>query len=253
LLAACAAVLSLGVRVATPANAVTLANAETPESVATPDNVAIDRALAPLRSDADLGGMHKGRSLRWVTTDAPRPDSAAAPWLVSLFERISQGASLLIWVAGTIAAGFTGVWLYRYVRERTQRRIAAEDPLGPRAQQSELDLRPVSLPQDIGAAARELLEAGQLRDALSLLYRGALSRAVHRFGVPIGAAATEGEALRAVEARLDPLRSRYFGELVQLWRRVVYAGDAGEMPAATADGIRRLCANFDEALGGAPP
>ncbi len=238
---------------ATPADLAVPAGATTPDRVELPDNLAIDRALAPLRADADLGGRHKARTLRWIDADEPKPDGATAPWLLRLFERVSQGASLLLWVAGTIAAAFTGVWLYRYLRQRSARRAGDEAAQRPSAQLGDLDLRPVSLPDDIGAAAKALLEGGHLRKALSLLYRGALSRAVYRFGVPIGAAATEGEVLCAVEARLDAPRARYIGELVQLWRRAVYAGDSSTLPAATADGIVRLCDRFDEALGGAPP
>jgi hypothetical protein len=233
--------------------AATLAGVAAPADVTMPDNGAIDRALAPLRADADLGGMHKARTLRWIDAGAAKPDSAVAPWLVRLFERVSQGASLLLWVAGTLAAAFTGVWLYRYLRQRAARRAGDEAPPRPSAQLGDLDLRPVSLPDDIAAAARDLLESGQLRAALSLLYRGALSRAAYRFGVPIAAAATEGEVMRAVEARLDSRRARFIAELVQLWRRAVYAGDGTAVPAATADGILRLCANFDAALGGPAP
>jgi hypothetical protein len=94
----------------------------------------------------------------------------------------------------------------------------------------------------------ELLEAGREREALSLLYRGALSRAVHRHGIAIGAAATEGEALRAVNATLDPPRAAYFTDLVALWQRTVYAGES-----VSAKPIARLCRGFAESLEGSAP
>jgi hypothetical protein len=77
-----------------------------------------------------------------------------------------------------------------------------------------------------------------------LLYRGALSRAVHRFGVRIEASFTEGEALRAVETHLDPPRTEYFGELVRLWQRAVYAGQMAAPPSVAA-----LCVRFAPVLG----
>ena len=49
----------------------------------------------------------------------------------------------------------------------------------------DLDIRPETLPADIGAAARQLWERGEQRAALALLYRGMLSRLVRawtRFG-----------------------------------------------------------------------
>jgi hypothetical protein len=110
------------------------------------------------------------------------------------------------------------------------------------ARESQLDLRPASLPEDIGAAALALLEAGRTREALSLLYRGALSRAVHRFGAVIGESFTEGEALKAVNARLDPPRVDYFAKLVGFWQRAVYAGErAAHEPIAHL--CLRLCAD----------
>jgi hypothetical protein len=109
-----------------------------------------------------------------------------------------------------------------------------------------MDIRPESLPDDIGTAALALAEAGKTREALSLLYRGALSRAVHRFGVSIGESYTEGEALRAVGARLDTARVSYFTDLVGIWRRAVYAGER-----MTADRVRPLCRGFRAALDAA--
>jgi hypothetical protein len=111
----------------------------------------------------------------------------------------------------------------------------------------DMDIRPESLPENIGAAALALAEAGKTREALSLLYRGALSRAVHRFGIPIGDSYTEGEALRAVGAHLDAARLAYFGELVGIWRRAVYAGEVlADAP------VRDLCRSFAAALDASP-
>ena len=53
-----------------------------------------------------------------------------------------------------------------------------------------------TLPPDVGAAAAALARAGRLREALSLLYRGALSELVHRRGVRLLASHTEGDVLR---------------------------------------------------------
>ena len=83
---------------------------------------------------------------------------------------------------------------------------------------------------------------------LSLLYRGALSRAVHRYGIAILPSATEGEALRAVNATLDPSRAAYFSDLVTLWQRAVYAGEL-----ALREPIDRLCRGFAASLEGAAP
>jgi hypothetical protein len=204
----------------------------------------IRAAAAKLRANPDLGGERKFRSLRWTQSRAPDRPQKPPPWIEGLFEYLGQTGSLLIWVAGAIAAAIAVIWAYRTFKARTP---APEPILVPTvAHVAEMDIRPESLPDDIGAAALALVEAGKTREALSLLYRGALSRAVHRFGVSIGESYTEGEALRAVVARLDAARVSYFADLVGIRRRAVYAGEP-----MTADRVRPLCRGFRAALDAA--
>jgi len=108
----------------------------------------------------------------------------------------------------------------------------------------DLDIRHESLPADIGAAARTLWERGQARGALSLLYRGALSRLVHLHAVPIRASSTEEECVRLAARTLDRPDSDFLARLVQAWELTVYGSrlpDGAEVLA--------LCAGFDAHLG----
>ena len=107
----------------------------------------------------------------------------------------------------------------------------------------ELDIRPESLPADIGAAVRELWLAGERRAALSLLYRGALSRLVHSYAVPIGDASTEGDCVRLARAGLAPPRADFVAALVRAWQLAVY----GDRPLAS-DHVLRLCDDFERQL-----
>ncbi len=208
-----------------------------------PSREEVDAVVAKLRLDTNLGQEHKIRTLRWKDRNEPTPPPADTPnWLVGLFDYMGQVGSLLVWVGGAILAAFVIVWSFRYVKARS--------PGTPRVRSKsvshvgDLDIRPDSLPEDIGAAALEWLNAGRVRDALSLLYRGALSRAVHGFGVAIQESYTEGEALRVVVAALDASRADYFRELVGLWQRAVYAGEPP--PAAP---VAALCSSFAARLG----
>jgi hypothetical protein len=209
-----------------------------------PTGAAITRAetaaaVARLRADPNLPGERKIKILRWTATPAkvdPQPS-----WIVGLFDYLAQTSSLVVWLAGGLAVGFAAIWIYRFLRARSGTQKVPSAGYVSRVQA--LDIRPESLPGDIGAAALALLGAGRAREALSLLYRGALSRVVHRFGVVIGESYTEGEALRAVKFSLDPARTLYFSELVQLWQRAVYAGEE-----ASKDSISRLCLGFSPAL-----
>jgi hypothetical protein len=111
----------------------------------------------------------------------------------------------------------------------------------------ELDIRPESLPDDVGAAAAALWKRGEHRAALSLLYRGALSRLVHDHAVPIRAATTEGECLELARRALDADRGEFFTRLVRAWQLAVYGARLPEDADALA-----LCRDFALHLRAAP-
>jgi hypothetical protein len=102
-----------------------------------------------------------------------------------------------------------------------------------------LNVAPESLPADVAAAALAAARAGNPREALSLLYRGALSALVHRYEVALQAGDTEGDCVRAAALRLPGDGTLYFRQLVSAWQGVAYAAQA---PAA--DSIEALCAGW---------
>ena len=109
----------------------------------------------------------------------------------------------------------------------------------------ELDIRPESLPDDIGAAALAVWERGEQRAALALLYRGLLSRLVHAHGVPIRASSTEGDCLALAQSRLAAGSAQYAARLVSVGhggvRRVV-AGRRAPCRACAASSQTRSVA-----------
>jgi Domain of unknown function (DUF4129) len=107
----------------------------------------------------------------------------------------------------------------------------------------DLDIRPESLPDDIGAAARRLWQDGERRAALALLYRGLISRLVHVYGVPVRGSSTEGECLALAAPRLGDGPRRYAARLVHTWLLAVYGGHE---PAAEA--VLALCDEFAGSL-----
>jgi hypothetical protein len=163
---------------------------------------------------------------------------------MNLFSWANRGARALIWIAGGVLVGICVVWIIRLIR-RYEPNVAPRAVKLPSHVQS-LDVRPDSLPDDVGAAASRLLEAGRLREALSLLYRGALSRAIHRHAVAIAESFTEGEVLRAVSRTLPTPGAQYFSRLLALWQREVYAADH-----PPAEPIAVLCREFAPVLDGA--
>jgi hypothetical protein len=205
---------------------------------------AVQAAVETLRHDPNLSRDKTIRSLHWIAGEQKPPPKDAPAWIASLFLFLTQSASLVIWVAGATGLAVAAVWAYRLVRSRRSAPAVAAAQGSLRVQ--DLDINPNSLPADVGGVALGLLEAGRTREALSLLYRGALSRAVHRFSVVVGESFTEGEALRAVGQRLERPQVKYFAALVALWQRVVYAAEA---PAP--ESVAALCREFAPTFDGA--
>jgi hypothetical protein len=207
----------------------------------------IDAAITDLRHDPNLGGQTKIRTLRWVTQSQPQPPPTSPAWILGLFSYIGQFGGLLLWIVGAGAVAVAAVWALRLLRTGAPRAVPTQSDVGER-QVLDLDIHPDSLPDDVSAAAIELLRAGRLRDSLSLLYRASLSSAVHRFGVTLGVHHTEREVLKAVKVALDDARAHYFADLVAAWQRVVYAGEA-----VSPESVLPLCAGFSTHFDRQPP
>jgi Domain of unknown function (DUF4129) len=203
----------------------------------------IRAAVSQLAADPNLSGEQKTHQLRWIRSGAPPPADTPS-WTRGFFDFLARSLSILLWTAGMAGAAYALIWVIRWLRSLPP--MVEPGPPTPVGSVSGLDIRPASLPEDIGAAALALAEEQRTREALSLLYRGALSRAVHRYGAAIGASFTEGEALRAANARLDPSRAQYVADLVSVWQRTVYAGET-----ATRETVERLCRRFAPAMDGA--
>ena len=200
---------------------------------------AVEAAASAVRADPDMGGIHKQRVWRLKHNDEDKPAPVSTePWMVDFVRWIAEGGRLLIWLGGAaaLAALLVGARRWLAVRGEAALRTGARLPSHVR----ELDIRPESLPADIGAAVRAAWLAGQRRAALSLLYRGALSRLVHSLAVPIEDASTEGDCVRLARAALPAERSAFVARLVLAWQIAVY----GNRPVETST-ILALCDEFD--------
>jgi hypothetical protein len=87
-----------------------------------------------------------------------------------------------------------------------------------------LEVSPETLPEDIPSAALALWRQGRHREALGLLYRGAISRVIESARVEIRESDTEGDCLRRVEQAGEAARPDYFRGITGAWTRLAYAG-----------------------------
>ena len=137
-------------------------------------------------------------------------------WLRAIGYAFAKASELALWIGAAALVAFALWWAARML---PQFRAPPPEPYRPPAALFGMDLAPDKLPQDVSAAAAALARAGKLREALGLLYRGALSVLVHKRGVQLLASHTEGEVLRLAG---EP----YLQQLVSAWQRCAYADRA---------------------------
>jgi hypothetical protein len=221
-------------------------------SGAVPTRDEVQKARDKLELDPNLAAVRAVNMLRWAepeaSTDEPwwwRHANAIGRWFRGLFGWLAESGRFVVWVLGALLAVLVAVHVARLVR--TGRLPRSPKPVAAPSHVRSLDIRPESLPEDIGAGAHALWQRGEQRAALALLYRGALSRLVHVHGVPIRASSTEGECLALARPRLAEVGARYVASLVTTWGAAVYGGVP---PAASA--VESLCRDFptlDRAAG----
>jgi len=233
-----------------PADGASAIAADAP--AADPRAARVQKAVDDLRSDPLLTGKHKEMRPRWTSDDEPakkklKPDkdSSILAWLAAFARFISDTSRFLLWGAIAVLVALALVSARHFINLRSfQRRAKAEAAV---SHVRDLDVRPESLPDDVGAAAWKLWQAGRVPEALSLLYRGALSRLIHQYRVPITSSATEGECLDLARARLEPPALRYVTQVVRAWEASIYGGRALSSAMGEA-----LCTGFGQRLDGRP-
>ena len=262
LAAACASLVAPGVRAqdlvevapaaSAPETALAASAAETAAPSAGPRAARVESAVDKLRDDPLLSGKHMEHRLRWKDDTEPEKkkkvddDSSLLAWLAALGHFINDMSRFLLWGIVIVIVALALVSVRHLVQLRSfQRRAKAEAAV---SHVRDLDVRPESLPDDVGAAAWALWQAGHVHEALSLLYRGALSRLIHRFRVPITASATEGECLDLARGRLEPGALRYVTQVVRAWEASTYGGRALSATMGEA-----LCTGFGQRLDAAAP
>jgi uncharacterized protein DUF4129 len=205
----------------------------------------VTTAIEEIKKDPNLARERTISTLKWVKSredEQKKRDLSWLKWLGELFGWLTENGRFLFWGVLAVLVGLLLVYLWRLVRgwsmpERSSR-ISAPSFV------RDLDIRPESLPAQIGAAARQLWDQGEHRPALALLYRGLLSRLVHVHQVPIKDSSTEGDCLALANRHLkDEERKAYVSSLVTLWQRAVYGGE--DVPT---ESVHALCAGFAGAL-----
>jgi hypothetical protein len=182
-----------------------------------PQLTQVEAAKQSLRADPNLGLERTMHTLRWHSSDDEKAGDADRPrwlpWFAGLFRWIGQSGRLVVWVLAAMLAAGIVVYLLRLLRDRGPRDAAAPS-LAP-THVRELDIRPQSLPADIGAA----------------------------YAAPVRESTTEGESVTLARGCLPASGGEFAAALVRTWQFAVYGG---RMPET--DTVHALCAGFAPAL-----
>jgi hypothetical protein len=158
-------------------------------------------------------------AMRWQSRNPDKPkaksdDEPSALWGIGY--ALARALEVLLWGLA-IAAALYALWFLARMLPRG--REPAPEPYRPPPALFGMDLAPETLPPDVAAAAAALAREGRLREALSLLYRGALSDLIHKRGVQLLPSHTEAEVLSLSGTDVHA----YLEALIGAWRLSAYA------------------------------
>jgi hypothetical protein len=129
---------------------------------------------------------------------------------------------VLAWVLGGIIVVFifykikqNKQW-FQYYREAPQKNFNAPSKFFG------LDISEKSLPDNIIHNVRNLLKNNEIRNALSLLYRGTLVKLINDFNIQIPSSATENECISLVKLKSGKRERIFFQTLTQMWLAMAY-------------------------------
>ncbi|WP_395747510.1 DUF4129 domain-containing protein [Prosthecobacter sp.] len=170
--------------------------------------------------------IYKAPSREWVW-DEPKekekkPDDGSRKGSDTGTDLFTLFGLLLRWVLVGGLAAWLGVYLWKNRHLFISRGVSRAPVRAPKVLMG-MNITPESLPDDIVSAARAAWAAGDLKEALSLLYRGSLSWLVNRRRVPIADSDTEEDCLTQVLQAGEKAEADYFRQLTGAWVQAAYA------------------------------
>ena len=129
---------------------------------------------------------------------------------------------VLLWIVAFAAA----VWMIYQGRRSMQLRAPTDLFTGKpelATTVAGLNIRENSLPENVPEQVKIMLQQGDIRAGLALLYRASLSRLVGRYGLRLLDGYTEGDCLGVVEGSVKSNLYNYFSQLTRLWIQAAYS------------------------------
>lgn len=189
---------------------------------AEPSTDEVKSVVTEILEDPDFGGFYKRRTLRLKESDETETDRdwSFLKWLEPLLDNLGTVLRFAVYLLAGCIVVFV-VWaLLNRLPEHWRHR-----PKPSSIRYLDVEHHPLtrSLPTDIANAASQAMRLGKHREALSLLYRGALRSVMRRHGFSIPESATEQECELRVSECQNAAQSQQFSWVVSAWTQVAYA------------------------------
>lgn len=176
--------------------------------------------------------------------DDEERESLDLSFLEGLVDAMSSMATIFKIVLWTAVVFFVGLLLYTLFRfKQSFSRPSALTRHRPEGEDAQSHPLTQDLPVDIVATAEQLLSQGQRRQALSVLFRGALRSVMYEHEMKIASGATESDCETSVAAVANQQQVQTFTHLLGVWRKEAYANQP-----QPEDVIRKLIADWRNAF-----
>jgi len=178
--------------------------------------------IADIINSTDLKGEKKTTKWQLKEFERDQPDVEMPEWIRLFSVIFATLVEYTLWGGLLIALIFLILsreyWLHLFSRQTaSEEEYQAPDILFG------MDVRESSLPDDLIAEVQTLWQQKKARDALSLLYRGALVSLINREQIPLENSHTEGDILTLSQQRLAESKHHYLTQLTTQWQLIAYA------------------------------
>lgn len=187
-----------------------------------------DKSKQVIRETMRVKELNDRKTVKyWLPKKKPKASNTQNDALKALLEPFAKIMGFIIefglWILLVI-----GILLLIYFRDSWLRlfklttKTQSEEYQAPEVMFG-MDVRPDSLPDDIVSAVRKLWEDKKPREALSLLYRGALIKLINQDQIQLQNSHTENDVLRVSKATLNEIKQSYLSDLTAAWKQIAYA------------------------------
>lgn len=147
-------------------------------------------------------------------------ESSFFKWFADAASSLAIGFKVILWA---IVAIFIGLLVYTLSKFRPS--LATPNTLARhRSDDEDVHSHPLTqdLPTNIVATAERLLANGERRQALSVLFRGALRSVMKEHELKIATGATEKDCQRSIATVASDLQTQTFSNLLGVWQKEAY-------------------------------